>query len=105
MGWWSSQPHEQHWLIGIEAFRLGSAFLRRRKLAEQGRPDHPGADGGVPARPPISLWRTPIAVVFVSQVETHEAIRAFFRPGTRSPLHCSGIGKAILAHGAVPPRS
>ena len=25
-------------------------------------------------------------VVFVSQVETHQAIRAFFRPGTRSPL-------------------
>jgi IclR family acetate operon transcriptional repressor len=37
-------------------------------------------------------------VVFVSQVETHEAIRAFFRPGTRSPFHASGIGKAILAH-------
>ena len=26
-------------------------------------------------------------VVFVSQVETHQAIRAFFRPGTRSPFH------------------
>ena len=37
-------------------------------------------------------------VVFVSQVETHQAIRAFFRPGTRSPFHASGIGKAILAH-------
>ena len=40
-------------------------------------------------------------VVFVSQVETHQAIRAFFRPGTRSPFHASGIGKAILAH--LPP--
>ena len=37
-------------------------------------------------------------VVFVSQVETHQAIRAFFRPGSRSPFHASGIGKAILAH-------
>jgi IclR family acetate operon transcriptional repressor len=37
-------------------------------------------------------------VVFVSQVETHQAIRAFFRPGTRSPFHASGIGKAILSH-------
>ena len=36
-------------------------------------------------------------VVFVSQVETHQAIRAFFRPGTRSPFHASGIGKAIMA--------
>jgi IclR family acetate operon transcriptional repressor len=30
--------------------------------------------------------------------DTHQAIRAFFRPGTRSPFHASGIGKAILAH-------
>ena len=29
-------------------------------------------------------------VVFVSQVETHQAIRAFFRPGTRSPFHAVG---------------
>jgi len=36
-------------------------------------------------------------VVFLSQVETHEAIRAFFRPGTRGPMHASGIGKALLA--------
>jgi IclR family acetate operon transcriptional repressor len=39
-------------------------------------------------------------VIFVSQVETHETIRAFFRPGTRALFHASGIGKAILAHRA-----
>ena len=37
-------------------------------------------------------------VVVIGHVETHEAIRAFFRPGTRSLFHASGIGKAILAH-------
>jgi IclR family acetate operon transcriptional repressor len=37
-------------------------------------------------------------VVFISQVETHEPIRAFFRPGTRGPIHASGIGKALLAY-------
>ena len=36
-------------------------------------------------------------VVFVSQVETHESIRAFFPPGTVSPMHSSGIGKALLS--------
>ncbi len=35
-------------------------------------------------------------VVFVSQVETHNPIRAFFRPGTRGHMHASGIGKALL---------
>ena len=36
-------------------------------------------------------------VLFLSQVETHESIRAFFPPGTLSPMHASGIGKALLA--------
>ncbi len=37
-------------------------------------------------------------VVFLSQVETHEPIRAFFRLGARGPIHASGIGKALLAY-------
>ena len=96
-------PHDQHWLIGIESFRLGSAFLRRRKLAEQGRPIIQAlmTESGETANLAVADGD---GVVFVSQVETHEAIRAFFRPGTRGPLHCSGIGKAILAHGGVPAR-
>jgi IclR family acetate operon transcriptional repressor len=36
-------------------------------------------------------------VLFLSQVETHQAIRAFFPPGTMAPMHVSGIGKALLA--------
>ena len=36
-------------------------------------------------------------VVFISQVESHNPIRAFFRPGTRGNMHASGIGKALLA--------
>ena len=36
-------------------------------------------------------------VVFISQVETHESIRAFFPPGTQAPMHASGIGKALLS--------
>ena len=31
------------------------------------------------------------------QIETPNPIRAFFRPGTRSKMHASGAGKALLA--------
>lgn len=86
----------QSWSIGVEAFRTGSAFLQRTSLVEAGREtmrrlmEETGetanlglAEGG--------------DVVFVSQVETHNPIRAFFRPGTRAQMHASGIGKALLA--------
>lgn len=86
----------QLWFVGVETFRMGAAFLRRRKLAERG--------GAVIQALMVKTGETANlafgeadGVVFVSQVETHEAIRAFFRPGTRSPYHASGIGKAILA--------
>lgn len=36
-------------------------------------------------------------VLFISQVETQESIRAFFPSGTLSPLHASGIGKALMS--------
>jgi len=86
----------QAWSVGVEAFRIGGAFIRRRKIATIGREAMTTlmrltgetvnlglADGG--------------AVVFISQIETHEPIRAFFRPGARGPMHASGIGKALLA--------
>ncbi|MEM7211176.1 MAG: hypothetical protein AAF479_04660, partial [Pseudomonadota bacterium] len=37
-------------------------------------------------------------VVFISQVESHNPVRAFFRPGTRGHMHASGIGKALLSN-------
>ena len=94
---------DQLWFIGIETFRLGAAFLRRRKLAEQGRAiiQELMMLSGETANLAVA---DEDCVVFVSQVETHEAIRAFFRPGTRSPMHASGIGKAILAFMEPRPR-
>jgi IclR family acetate operon transcriptional repressor len=84
------------WSIGIEAFRVGNAYLDRTNLIEASRKamrelmEATGetanlaiADGG--------------DVVFISQVESHNPIRAFFRAGTRGHMHASGIGKALLA--------
>lgn len=87
----------QLWHIGVESFRIGAAFLRRRKIAEDGRRNMQALVTRCGETANLAVADTD-AVVFVSQVETHEPIRAFFRPGTRSPFHCSGVGKAILAH-------
>jgi IclR family acetate operon transcriptional repressor len=84
------------WLIGVGAFEVGTAFLRNRRLAGIGRVvmhelmEATGEtvnlgieDGG--------------EVVFISQVESHSALRAFFRAGSRAPIHASGVGKTLLA--------
>jgi IclR family transcriptional regulator, acetate operon repressor len=84
------------WLIGVGAFEVGTAFLRNRRLAGIGRVvmyelmEATGEtvnlgieDGG--------------EVVFISQIESHSALRAFFRAGSRAPIHASGVGKTLLA--------
>ncbi len=93
------QPATQLWFIGQEAFRIGSAFLGRTSLVEQARGVMHAlmAETGETANLAIADGGQ---VVFISQVETHEPIRAFFRPGTRGPIHASGIGKALLAYHA-----
>lgn len=86
----------QEWSVGLEAYRVGSAFLKRGSVLEVGRPillrlmQETGetANLAVPDGP---------EVVFIGQVETQNPIRAFFPPGSRSSMHASGTGKAILA--------
>lgn len=93
-----SDTATQTWHIGPATFRLGSAFMRRSGIVERARPvlrtlmEHTGETAN------LGILNGD-AVMFVSQAETHETIRAFFPPGTRSPLHASGIGKALLAFG------
>jgi IclR family acetate operon transcriptional repressor len=88
---------QQLWSIGVEAYRIGSAFLRSRKLVDRARSVMQELMEKTGETANLGVAEDD-CVVFVSQVETHQAIRAFFRPGTRSPFHASGIGKAILAH-------
>ncbi|MEL6792344.1 MAG: IclR family transcriptional regulator, partial [Pseudomonadota bacterium] len=86
----------QDWMIGVEAYRIGVGFLNRINLVEAAQPvvhDLMSATGET-ANLAIEDEGD---VVFVSQVETQNPIRAFFRPGSRSPMHVSGAGKALLA--------
>lgn len=88
---------EQLWSIGVETYRMGSAFLRGRKLVDRARIVMQELMEKTGETANLGLAEDD-CVVFVSQVETHQAIRAFFRPGTRTAFHASGIGKAVLSH-------
>lgn len=89
-------PRNQSWHIGSMAFRVGSAFLRRSGVVERSRPamrtlmEQTGETSNLGIEVSGS-------VMFISQIETNETIRAFFPPGTVSPMHASGIGKALLS--------
>lgn len=84
------------WYVGVKAFSVGTAFLRdrdfvtvarrfmRRLMEESGESVNLAVlDAG--------------EVVFVSQVECRQMMRALSPPGGRIGAHCSGVGKALLA--------
>lgn len=87
---------DQVWHIGPRAFIIGARFLKRTSLVERARPilRHLMERTGETANLGVEQNGH---VLFVSQVETHASIRAFFPPGTLSRLHASGIGKALMA--------
>lgn len=89
--------NEQLWHIGAGAYRIGSSYLKRTSVVERSRPvmRQLMLDTGETAN--LGIEQADM-VLFVSQVETHESIRAFFPPGTQSKMHASGIGKALLAY-------
>lgn len=91
------QPAQQLWFVGQEAFRIGSAFLGRSSLVERARGEMRTLMAATGETANLAIADSG-QVIFLSQVETHEPIRAFFRPGTRGPIHASGIGKALLAY-------
>lgn len=86
----------QTWSIGVEAFRIGSAFAKRADYLEAGRAQMRRLTDVTGETANIAIEENG-DVIYVSQVDTHEPIRAFFPPGTRGHMHASGIGKALLS--------
>ena len=86
----------QLWHVGGGAFRVGTAFLRRTKVVERARAPMDALMRATGETANLGV-ESGDEVLFLSQVETAQAIRAFFPPGTKGPMHVSGIGKALLA--------
>lgn len=86
----------QVWSVGPGAFLTGAKFLRRTSLVERARPHLRRLMEATGETANLGVAKE-ADVLFLSQSETHHTIRAFFPPGTLSPMHASGIGKALLA--------
>ena len=83
-------------MIGVEAYRIGSGFLNRINLVEAAQPIMQALVRETEETANLAIVDEG-EVVFVRQIESPNPIRAFFRPGTRSKMHASGAGKALLA--------
>ncbi len=91
----------QEWAIGIGAFRIGSTYLERSNLIEVSLKVMRELTAQTGETSNLGIQEAG-NIVFVLQVETKNPIRAMFSQGTGSPMHASGIGKALLAEMTEP---
>ncbi len=84
------------WSVGVQSFVVGNTFARSRnfvplaKIFMRHLMDQAGETVNLATHDQEEI-------VYLAQVECREIVRAFVRPGSRAPLHCSAVGKAILA--------
>jgi IclR family acetate operon transcriptional repressor len=84
------------WTVGVQAFISGAAFLKSRSLVAAARPHMRALMEETQETVNLAVEDQNEAI-YLSQVECRQMMRAFARPGWRVPLHCSGVGKALLS--------
>ena len=84
------------WLVGPDAFAIGSAFLRERNILDFARPvmQRLMRETGETVNLAVEVEGE---ALYLTQVECEQIMRAFSKPGTRVPMHSSAVGKALLA--------
>ena len=86
------------WLIGVQAFLTGSAFIGSRDIASIARPfmrrlmEASGETVNLAIADEARGY-----VIYLAQVECKHMMRAISRPGGQIPMYCSAVGKALLA--------
>ena len=84
------------WYIGAQCFSVGAVFGRRRQLTELATPamrrlrDVSGETVNLGCVDEHDI-------LLLLQVQSREVMHAASRPGDRSPLACTAMGKAVLA--------
>ena len=84
------------WYVGLKAFTVGNAFLNRRDFVSSARAHMEALVDQCGETVNLGVIDDG-EVVFISQVESREVMRMIVRLGSRSPIHASGVGKALLA--------
>ena len=84
------------WLIGVQAFVVGNAFVRSRDVIAIARLHmrHLMEESGETVNLAVEDQGE---AIYLAQVECRQMMRAIAKPGGRVLLHCSGVGKALMA--------
>ncbi len=84
------------WTVGVQSFIVGNSFIRSRNLVAIAYPFMQQLMEETEETANLAVENDGVAV-YLAQIECAQVMRAFVVPGSQAPLHCSGVGKALLA--------
>lgn len=84
------------WSIGVNAFSIGNAYLKKRDFIAQARPHMKRLVAETGETSNLAILEQG-SVVYVGQVESPQTMRMVVSLGSRSPVHAAGVGKALLS--------
>jgi len=87
---------QELWFVGVTGFKIGNGFLASRDFVRQAKPFMAKLVSEVGETSNLSILQNGRAVI-IAQHQCEEMMRMMVPLGSSSPLHASGVGKAILA--------
>ncbi len=87
---------QQLWSVGVSAFAVGNAYLKKRDFVAQARPFMKQLVAETGETSNLAILEGD-SHVFVGQVECAEVMRMVVQIGSRGAVHAAGVGKALLS--------
>jgi IclR family acetate operon transcriptional repressor len=84
------------WSVGVKAFSVGNAYLRKRDFISQARPYMRELVAETGETSNIAVLKGD-KHVFVGQIECSEVMRMVVQIGSEGHLHAAGVGKALMS--------
>lgn len=96
LGWVERNPLSDRYRLGLPVFQRGSVVAARMDVIAVGEPMLARLMAATEETVHLSV-RDGLETLHVAKVESWQSIRMGSRVGKRAPLHCTGVGKVLLA--------
>lgn len=94
-GYVRQEPDSGRYRIGLRTFEVGSAYTAQSHLADLARPILRELNHRFDETISLAVLDGHEAV-YIDVIESKQTLRTFARVGARVPIHCTGVGKALL---------
>ena len=83
--------------LGLTLFELGSLVRRKMDVTTEARPYLKALSERTGETIQLAVLEQTTAL-YIYVIESQRALRMSYQVGTRAPLHCTAVGKVLLAH-------